>query len=261
MDRDDAAGEPDEARRGEKPAAAIMSAKRSAAGNLRIEFDEIAIGRAVARDDLADRRNGGERIGVVERDRARGRSTARTRGKGSVRRASARERPRRAPGRCAARCGCRRRSCRRRTRRRRTAASSALASTKVDALAGRALRWRARAPTRSMSALMSSDGHVRSRGPPASRDAEGDVAGAAGDVEMGERARRATGRTLATRMSFQTRCRPNDIRSFITIVAVGDLVENRVDEPLLLLQAHLAFAKMRVLGTRGHLKSPWTAVF
>ncbi len=86
-------------------------------------LDEVAVGsaspattRPSARDDVEG----------VERRRARrgpARRPARTRGRGSappgLQHAVA---PRRAPPRCASRCGCRRRSCRRRTIARRTAA-------------------------------------------------------------------------------------------------------------------------------------------
>ena len=122
MDGDHAAAELARSPTRAKPASAIMSANSSAEGNLRIEFDEIAIGRAVARDHLADRRNGGEGIGVVD---------AVEDGQVDVREFEAEEpaaapqhaiAPPRAPSRSAARCGCRRRSYRRRTRRRRTAA-------------------------------------------------------------------------------------------------------------------------------------------
>ena len=58
-----------------KPAAAIMSWNRSGEGKLADQFDEIAIGRAVAGDDPADRRNGGEGIGVVDAVDDTGRST------------------------------------------------------------------------------------------------------------------------------------------------------------------------------------------
>ncbi len=39
------------------------------------------------------------------------------------------------------------------------------------------------------------------------------------------------------------------------VVAVGDLVENVVHQPLLLVQAHLALAEVRMLGARGHLEN------
>ena len=59
------------------------------------------------------------------------------------------------------------------------------------------------------------DGDVRAR---AARvgDAEGDVAGAAGEVEHARTAVRSCGGlTAVTSASFQARCRPPDIRSFI----------------------------------------------
>ncbi len=52
--------------------------------------------------------------------------------------------------------------------------------------------------------------------PPAADDAERDVAGAAGDVEQRERPVAACGGlTAVTSASFQARCSPPDIRSFI----------------------------------------------
>ena len=59
------------------------------------------------------------------------------------------------------------------------------------------------------------DGDARA-GPAGLGDAEGDVAGAAGEIEQRERPRLPCGGlTAVTSASFQARCSPPDIRSFI----------------------------------------------
>ena len=91
--------------------------------------------------------------------------------------------------------------------------ASALPSAKVDASSS-PLRAGALAADREHVGIDVADRRPRARA--AGLDhAEGDVAGAAGDIEQRERPRVSGGLTTVTSASFQARCSPPDIRSFI----------------------------------------------
>ena len=116
-----------------------MSRKRSACGKLRIEFDEVAVGVAIAGHHLAERGDGGEGISLVDPVEQRHVDVAKIPGTKTGRRASKRDAPRQARDRFAARCECRKRSCSSRRTCPGTAASSALPVDEANAFtAGRA---------------------------------------------------------------------------------------------------------------------------
>ena len=74
-------------------------------------------------------------------------------------------------------------------------------------------------------------------------DAEGDVAGAAGDVEMAE-TRAVAGVDLAGERVLPQPVQAAGHQIVHHVVAAGDLVEHVVDEMLLLGQRHLGIAEM-----------------
>ena len=91
--------------------------------------------------------------------------------------------------------------------------ASALASMKVDVVAARLGGALAADREHLGIDVAHRDARARAAG---LDDAEGDVAGAAGEIEQRERPyRRVGGLTAVTSASFQARCRPPDIRSFI----------------------------------------------
>ena len=109
MQRHDAAGERLIATPARKPAARIMSAKACGLREAADRFDQIAIGLGVAGHRAAERRDDVERIEVVERVEAGNVDGGEFEAEKAAADASARGTLRRAPPRCAARCGCRRR--------------------------------------------------------------------------------------------------------------------------------------------------------
>ena len=235
-----------------------MSAKSSAEGNFRIELDQIAVGRAVSRNDLADRRNRGERVGVVgpienrqvdlRELEAQEPSAPPENAKGLGERLLD-------PGHVADAEGDR------------IGVECAVAEGQVLGV-GLDERHAVLEPA-SLGAFGADaqhvgvdvgDGHA-GLAAPRPRDAEGDVAGAAGDIEMGERAGRRR-MDLGGQDVLPDAMQAERHQVVHHVVAVGDLVEHRVHETLLLRQPHLAFAKMRVLGACGHLEiSVEAAVF
>ena len=229
-----------------------MSAKSSGDGNLRIELDEIAIRRAVARDDLPERRNGGERIGVVDAVQHR-QVDAR---KFEAEKPSAvlqhpmgfGERPLDARHVADAESDgvgveppIRQRQ------------SLRVGFDKghpiIEAAFPRALR--------SDAQHVGVDVGDRHRGLRAARprDPECDVARAACDVEMGEGPRGRRMR-LGDENVLPYAVQAEGHQIVHQVVAVGDLAEDVVHQALLFIQPYGAFAEMRLVGRKRHQGSP-----
>ncbi len=235
-----------------------MSAKSSAEGNFRIELDQVAVGRAVSRDDLADRRNGRERVSVVGsiEDRQVDLRELEAQELSAVPEHAEGLRERLLdPGDVADAEGDR------------VGVESAVAEGQVLGVGlderhtvFEAASFGPFGPNAQHVGVDVGDRHA-GLAPPRPRDAEGDVAGAACDVQMVEWARRR--RTdLGGQNVLPDAMQAERHQIVHHVVAVGDLVEHRVHQTLLLRQAHLALAKMRVLGAWGHLEiSVEVAVF
>ncbi len=227
-----------------------MSAKSSADGNFRIELDQIAVWRAVSRDDLADRRNGGERVSVVgpvEHRQVDLRKLETKESSAAPEHAESLGERLFDPGHVADAEGDR------------VGVESPVAEGQVLRI-GLDERHAVFEPA-SLGAFGADAQHVgvdvgdSDTGLAASRprDAEGDVSGAPRDVQMAERTRRRR-MDLGGQNVLPDAMQAERHQVVHHVVAVGDPVEHRVHQALLLRQAHLAFAKMRVLGACGHLE-------
>ena len=235
-----------------KPAAAIMSAKTSAEGNLRIELDEIAIGRPVARHDLAHRRNGGEGIdivGVIQHRQVDAREFE------AEKAAAALNHPI---------------GFAQRLLDARHVADAEGDRIGVESPVGKRQRLRVGfdephlvvepALLRALNAdaqhvgVDVGNGDARLR-PACPRHPEGDVARAAGDVEMGEGARNR-GMRLGDKNVLPYPVQAEGHQIVHHVVTVGDLVEHRVHQSLLLLHSNGALAEMRMIRRFRHRISP-----
>ena len=121
-----------------------------------------------------------------------------------------------------------------------------MASTKVDPVVEPALPRALGADAQHVGVDVG-DGDARLR-PAGPRDAEGDVARAAGDVEMGEGARRR-GMHLGDQNVLPHPVQAEGHQIVHQVVAVGDLVEDRVHQTLLFVHPNGALAEMRVIRT------------
>ena len=196
----------------EKPAARIMSANALGFGNLRIEFDEVLIGFGIAGHGAAERRDDAEReqlIDPVEPGHVDG---------GEFQAQEAAAGPQHAKGFLqreidlrhvadAERDGVGVEAAIRKGQRLGIALDETNAVVEM-------LRGRAVAADLEHIDIDVADGGAKA-GARRLRGAKSDIAGAAGDVEQRERRVVFGGLSVVTMMSFQARCRPADIRSFI----------------------------------------------
>ena len=229
-----------------------MSAKSSGDGNFRIELDEVAIGRAVARDDLPERRNRGERIGVVNAVQHRQIDARKFEAEKppamlqhpmgfSERPLDARHVADAEGDRISVVTPIRQRQ------------SLCIGFDKghaiVEAAFARALR--------SDAQHVGVDVGDRHRGLRAAcpRNPECDISCAARNVEMGERTR-GRGMRLGDENVLPYAVQAEGHQIVHQVVAVGDPVEHVVHQALLFIQRHDALAKMRCVGRKRHQGSP-----
>ena len=229
-----------------------MSAKSSGDGNLRIELDEIAVGRAVASDDLPERRNGGERIGVVNAVQHREIDARKFE---AEKPSTASQHPMRLSER--------------------SLDARHVADAEGDGVGveppirqRQSLRigFDKRHPiieAASSRALRSDAQHIgvdvgdRHRGLRAARarDPECDVSRATCDVEMGE-GPRGRGMRLCDENVLPHAVQAERHQVVHQIVSIRDPVEHAVHQALLFIQRYDAFAEMRLIGRKRHQGSP-----